>query len=165
MSPNGLQAHSWVSRIEFIEGGKTINLYLYMSGFAVGTPVEISGYATQENGTIATFYKLWEMEPIPAGEDGVMMLVEDVPVGGTGKFMPKKPITVVTRATDAWITRLSTDDGKQQIPPEIIALRPASQGNILAWKSDEKARPSRSAWYVPQAAQKQTQAQGEYQTS
>ena len=47
---------SEVPRIELSQDG-TVTFYVNVGGFQVGTPVEISGYATQDNGAVATFHR------------------------------------------------------------------------------------------------------------
>lgn len=51
-------SNSEVPRIELGPDGSTLTLYVRVDGFAPGTPVEISGYATQDNGAIVTFYDI-----------------------------------------------------------------------------------------------------------
>ena len=57
-------SNSEVPRIELSPDGSTLTLYVRVDGFAPGTPVEISGYATQDNGAIVTFY---DIQQIPNG--------------------------------------------------------------------------------------------------
>lgn len=54
--------YSQVPRIELNQDG-TINLLVNVSGFDPGTPIEISGQATQDNGAVATFYSVQKMPP------------------------------------------------------------------------------------------------------
>src|SRR6516225_10071000 len=49
--------HSAVSRVE-LNHDDTINLVVNVYGFDAGTPIEISGQATQTNGAVATFYSV-----------------------------------------------------------------------------------------------------------
>ena len=127
---------SEVPRIELSQDG-TVTLFVNVGGFRVGTPVEISGYATQANGAIATFQ---DVQLMPSGDpvEGVILVVKGVPVIGS-TFSPQEPITVVARATDAWITRLDLDLGEKALPNAIKAAKARSgQVNIQsAWKSDE----------------------------
>jgi hypothetical protein len=128
---------SEVPRIELSRDG-TVTLFVSVGGFRVGTPVEISGYATQANGAIATFQSVQLM---PSGDpvEGVILLVSGVPVVGS-TFTADEPITVVARAADAWITTLALDTAEKALPPEIEAAKARSgQVNIrAAWRSDEK---------------------------
>ena len=55
---------SEVPRIELSQDG-TVTFYVNVGGFRVGTPVEMSGYATQDNGAIATFQ---DVQLMPVGD-------------------------------------------------------------------------------------------------
>jgi hypothetical protein len=126
---------SEVPRIELNQDG-TVTFYVNVGGFKVGTPVEISGYATQSNGAVATFR---DVQPMRPGDPvkGVIMVVRCVPVIGS-KFTEKDPITVIARAADVWISKLHT--GEKELSEEIREARAqAGQANIrTAWNSDEK---------------------------
>src|ERR1700730_11676982 len=52
--------NSEVPRVELNQDG-TINLEITVYGFESGTPIEISGSATQDNGAVATFYSVEQM--------------------------------------------------------------------------------------------------------
>lgn len=119
---------SEVPRIQLSDDGTKITLDVHVSGFHPGQPVELSGYATQSNGNIATFYQIVQIPQDSKGED--TFTLADVPINGTDGFKPGNPITVVTRATDAWITTLFTD-----------------QANPRTWNSDPKLY--HSAWSTP----------------
>jgi hypothetical protein len=128
---------SEVPRIELSRDG-TVTLFVSVGGFRVGTPVEISGYATQANGAVATFQSVQLM---PSGDpvEGVILLVSGVPVIGS-TFTADEPITVVARAADVWITTLDLDTGGKKLPTAIEEARARSgQVNIrAAWRSDEE---------------------------
>ena len=96
--------NSEVPRVELNQDG-TISLEVNVDGFDAGTPVEISGQATQANGAIATFYERPDNARADGGH-GVILVIHSVPVVGTKKFEAGFPITVVVRATEAWITTL-----------------------------------------------------------
>jgi hypothetical protein len=127
---------SEVPRIELSQDG-TVTFFVNVGGFRVGTPVEISGYATQTNGAIATFR---DVQLMPSGdpEEGVILPVSGVPVIGSA-FTADEPITVVARAADVWITTLDLDTGGKALSQEIEAAKARSgQVNIrAAWRSDE----------------------------
>ncbi len=117
---------SEVPRIELSDDGSTATLYVKVGGFDAGTPVEISGYATQDNGVIATFYKIVNIPD--NGGPTVTFEVAGVPVvtpGGSDGFVAEDPIMVVVRAADVWITKLIKNDF---IPDGVKA----------AWESDEQ---------------------------
>ena len=98
--------NSHVPRIE-LNQDDTINLVVNVYGFDAGTPIEISGQATQANGTVATFYSVQNM---PASEEGSAVLrVESVPAVPPTEFVAGFPVTVVVRAAEAWITTLEAD--------------------------------------------------------
>jgi hypothetical protein len=119
--------HSEVPNIVLSADGKTVTLDVDVEGFDAKTPVEISGYATQENGAIATFYKVVIMPDDSKGS--ATFTVQDIAVipaaeAGDG-FVADDPIMAVARAADVWVTKLITAD---DIP----------QGAAAAWKSDEQ---------------------------
>src|SRR5450755_3251072 len=113
--------HSEVPGIE-LNQDDTINLYVNVDGFDVGTPIEISGQATQANGAVASFYDVQEMPP-NSGQ-GAVLTVKSVPAVPPNKFVEGFPITVVARAAEVWITTLE--------PKTELA---ASAGVKAAWKS------------------------------
>lgn len=121
--------HSEVPNIHLGDGGKTVTLDVKVGGFDAKTPVEISGYATQDNGAIATFYTIVTMPDI-VPEDGAVFQVPDVAVIPEDGFVPEDPIMVIARAADVWITKLVKDD--------------AMPDGVVAWKSDEQTY--HSAW-------------------
>jgi hypothetical protein len=125
-----------VSRIELNQDG-TATLYVNISGFRVGTPVEISGYATQTNGAVATFRDV-QLMPNSDPVEGVIMVVRGVPVIGP-TFTADEPIMVVAQVADVWITRLDSDTGDTELSQEIMAAkRISAQVNVqAAWISDE----------------------------
>ena len=62
-----------VPRIELNQDG-TVTFFVIVGGFRVGTPVEISGYATQTNGAIATFQSV-QLMPKSDPVEGVTLFV------------------------------------------------------------------------------------------
>jgi len=100
--------NSAVPRITLNQDG-TITLHVAVYNFDEGTPIEISGQATQANGAVATFYSVQEM---PAGgEKGVELQLPPVAAVPPNTFVAGFPITVVARAAVAWITTLEADLG------------------------------------------------------
>ena len=130
-------SNSEVPRIE-LNGDGTVTLYVKVGGFDEGTPVEISGHATQTNGAMATFR---DVQIMPASSaQGAILVVRSVPVIGPDGFTAGDPIIAVARAADIWLTKLDSDTGKQALPKEIMTAKASSgQVNIqAAWNSDEK---------------------------
>ena len=130
-------AFSQVPRIELSQDG-TVTFFVNVGGFRVGTPVEISGHATQTNGAVATFR---DVQLMPKGdpEEGVILVVRGVPVIGS-TFTTDEPITVIARAADVWINKLHLDTGHQALS-EAIGTAKALSGQVniqTAWNSDDK---------------------------
>src|SRR6516165_1016177 len=98
--------NSEVPRVELKPDG-TINLEVNVYGFGAGTPIEISGQATQTNGAVATFYSVQEM-PANSGI-GATLIVESISPVPPKKFVEGFTITVIARAAEAWITTLEED--------------------------------------------------------
>src|SRR6185437_1158722 len=94
-----LMPYSAVSKITLDQSGK-ITLHVTVPDWEEGLPIEISGQATQENGAVATFYSVQEM---PASG---LLQVSDVTAAPPNEFEAGFPITVVARASEAWITML-----------------------------------------------------------
>ena len=117
---------SWVTAIE-LENDGTLTLHVKVEGFEPTIPVEISGYATQANGAVASFYDIQKM---PAnGNQGAEMEVTGVRAAAGVAFDQEQPFTVVARAADVWITTLTVPEGVKS-----------------AWKSN--ANDYRSALYT-----------------
>lgn len=93
--------NSEVTRVE-LNTDNTINLVVNVAGFAAGTPVELSGQVTQENGAVATFYSVEQMPP--SGEIHLPSLT--VVPNQNRKFDPGFAVTVVARASEVWISTL-----------------------------------------------------------
>jgi heme peroxidase len=129
--------YSQVPRIELSQDG-TVTLFVNVGGFRVGTPVEISGHATQTNGAVATFR---DIQLMPSGDpvEGVILVVRGVPVIGS-TFTEDEPIMVVARAADVWIDKLHLDTGNQALSEAIMTAKALSgQANIrTGWNSDDK---------------------------
>ena len=129
---------SEVPRVDIGQDG-TVTFYVNVGGFRVGTPVEISGYATQTNGVIATFrdvQKMTEGNPKDGPEEGVIMVVK-VPVIGSA-FAADQPITVVATAADVWITELDVGDNEREQSNALTeAIELSRQVNVQTWTSDE----------------------------
>jgi hypothetical protein len=126
---------SEVPRIELNHDG-TVTFFVNIGGFRAGTPVEISGYASQTNGATATFR---DVRPMPPSDpvQGAIVVVKGVPVIGSA-FTPEAPITVIAQAADVWITKLDLDRGGQVLSPAIMDAKAqsAQTGTSTAWNSD-----------------------------
>jgi hypothetical protein len=142
--------HSEVPRIELNKNG-TITLYVDVPNFDEGTPIEISGQATQANGAVATFYSVQIMPR--HGTQDKPLAVRSVRAVPPNQFAEGFPITVVARAAEAWITTLEfqapdPDEGAQ---PNRGAVWQGNPSKIkAAWKSSSygyavQASPSEEA--------------------
>jgi hypothetical protein len=120
--------YSQVPRIRLNKDG-TISLEVNISGFEEGTPVEISGQATQENGAVISFYSVFEMPD----EKSVLVTLDSVPVSAPKKFVAGFPITVVAKAAETWITTLvgEEDPGISQSSATSV-----DSGVKAAWKAN-----------------------------
>jgi hypothetical protein len=106
----------------------SITLYVRIFDFETGTPVEISGQATQANGAVATFYSVLEMPD--SGADGAVLEVPSVMAAPPNNFAAGFPITVIARAAAAWITTLEAD------PEGLLAATTDSAPPKAAWKEN-----------------------------
>jgi hypothetical protein len=98
---------SWVTAIE-LNDDNTLTLHVRVDGFEANIPVEISGDVTQSNGAVATFHSIQSM-PSTAGAAADMDVTGVEAAAGCG-FSPVLPFTVVARAADVWITKLTKDE-------------------------------------------------------
>ena len=120
--------NSEVPRVELNTDG-TINLVVNVVGFAIGTPIEISGQVTQDNGAVATFYSIQQMP------EGGVVRVGRLSVVPDKNFAAGFPITVVARAAQVWITTLGEDTDSAALQSHVISdpLRAAWTGNDARW--------------------------------
>jgi hypothetical protein len=117
---------SEVPRIE-LNADDTINISVRVDGFDVGTPVEISGHAIQENGAVTTFYSV---QKLPADR---VVWVKSIPAASEEKqFDAGFPITVVARAAEVSVTMLGAEDGSVGSLTRIAGGSGTLKG---AWKS------------------------------
>jgi hypothetical protein len=122
---------SWVFGIELQANG-TLTLNVRVSGFAPSVPVEISGYVSQSNGAVATFYDVQNMPNAPGDAEMDVLNVQTA----SEAFHPDLPFTVITRAADVWISKLSKDGTFQ--PSD----GPGTNATKAAWKSSQDAYQS-----------------------
>ena len=101
--------HTEVPEIE-LRDDDSIAITVEVFGFEAGTPVEISGHATQPNGAIATFYDIRILPPASQG-GGSFVTVIATP---SPKFVAGEMITVVGRAAKIWGTVLYEDRDDQR---------------------------------------------------
>jgi hypothetical protein len=166
-------SNSEVPRIELSPDGSTLTLYVRVDGFAPGTPVEISGYATQDNGAIVTFYDIQQIpngsgqtsaawggpaapaasgaaapaasgQQTPASGQGVIFRVRAVSVPPLA-FNPEHPIVVIARAADVWITKLDKVSITAPTSAEITAAK-TSLAEIEKQKGIQPAPDPKAAW-------------------
>ena len=101
--------HTEVPEIE-LRDDDSIAITVEVFGFEAGTPVEISGDATQPNGAIATFYDIQNLPPASPG-GGSFVTVIAIP---SPEFVAGEMITVVGRAAKIWGTVLYEDRDDQR---------------------------------------------------
>jgi Animal haem peroxidase len=121
--------YSAVSKITLHQSGK-ITLYVRVPNWEEGLPIEISGQATQESGAVASFYSVQEMPA--SGENGAELQVSSIAVP-PNEFDAGFPITVVARASEAWITMLRAD----RDPGNLQQLSEGSEPLDAAWIEDD----------------------------
>jgi hypothetical protein len=124
----------------------TITLEVNVKGFNVGTPVEISGQATQTNGAVAAFYSVQEMTA-NSGQ-GTVLTVGPIPAAPGPAFAAGFPITVVARAAEAWITILEADPTGGSGNPQAQTASGDPQTQAVSGDSQPQAvsGTSKAAW-------------------
>jgi hypothetical protein len=142
--------NSEVSRIELNQDG-TINLEVNVYGFDAGTPVEISGSATQINGAVASFYSVQQMTKSPSVPVGPVAAVPP------NAFVPGIPVTVVARAAQVWISTLEEDTSPEALKSHVVStsatpLKAAWQRKGFQWAVAPANWQSGSAQQPPSAA-------------
>lgn len=136
-------AYSAVERVESNADGSTA-LYLQVSGYEAGIPVEISGTITQPSGTAGSFCGV-QLIPSSAYPGGPVILVVTVPT----RLATGETVTVIARVTDAWVTVLdpAADSASSifpgyQAPP---AWKPGPAGPGEPVPAADTWRPVRSS--------------------
>jgi hypothetical protein len=119
---------SWVFAIE-LKDDDTLTLHVRVNGFAPDIPVEISGYVTQSNGAVASFYDIQNM-PTSAGDADMDVINVQA---ASAKFDPELPFTVITRAADVWISKLTKNQSVQ------TKASSGAGGIQAAWNSPQEA--------------------------
>jgi hypothetical protein len=140
--------NSEVPRIELNQDG-TLNLVVNVYGFDPGTPIEISGQVTQDNGAVATFYNV---QPMPQSGPVLVPRLSAVP---DKKFAAGFPITVVARAAQVWITALEADNDSAALQSRVVSnpLQAAWKGNDAQWAVSWPGQNAPAVW-EPQSAPK-----------
>lgn len=110
----GPDVHSRVQRIEVRnESGSTKTaVIVQLAGYPNGEYVQLSGYATQRNGAIASITGSYEIHP---NANGVAEL--EVTVTPSKEFVEADEVTTFVWATQAWLTDLDQDD---EVKPPVI---------------------------------------------
>jgi hypothetical protein len=132
--------NSQVTRIQ-LNKDDSITLEIKVYGFDEGTPIEVFGQATQDNGAVAAFYTAQPM-PAPDADENALITLDSVKVSSQ-KFAVGFPITVGARAAVAWTTNLVNDAGD---PPPRIGTGVFE----AAWKANQ-AKPTTVALVRPRA--------------
>jgi hypothetical protein len=121
--------HPWVTDVTL--NNNQIVLTVKIEGFTTGERIELSGYATQENGAFAVFSGL-QVVPTPAPNNKITMYVTAL---SSQNFQKGSPVTVVFRAARVWVTVLEeSQDGQgnaTQYPRTQGPQNPA--GEDTAW--------------------------------
>ena len=119
---SGLSA---VAEVELRDDVRIV-LTIAVDGFEVGTPIELSGTATQANGAIATFYDVQNLLPPASPGGGSLLTVTAVPLT---KFVAGEAITVFVRAAKIWGTVLQEDPGHTRPGAKVWKAEPETQSD------------------------------------
>ena len=106
-----------------------ILLTVNIDGFTTGERIELSGYATQNNGAFAIFNDL-QTVPQPTPDNKITMYVTSLSSAG---FVKGSPVTVVMRAARVWAIVLGepqTGPGRVQTSPRV---QPQLAGEGTSW--------------------------------
>ena len=96
-------SNSYVTRADFQNGEMVFSVQL--DGFNVGEAVELSGAATQNNGALASFYKIQTIRAVDA-KSIAQLTVSATP---SAPFMEGEEVTVFLRAAKVWVTVLGEE--------------------------------------------------------
>ena len=115
-------SNPWVTRVTIKDG--ELLLTVQVDEFVPGEAIEISGYATQHCGALATAF---EIQTVTSNPDGsATMYVTATPVEG---FQEGYDVTVVLRAARVWMTVLKQQDG-QPSQGDVPERLPAGEGTV-----------------------------------
>ena len=120
----------WVTDVTF--NNDQIVLTVKIEGFDTGERIELSGYATQENGAFAVFSTL-QVVPPPAINKKITMYVTAL---SSLNFEKGSPVTVVFRAARVWVTVLEeSEDGQGNVGvyPDLAQEPDDPAGEDTAW--------------------------------
>ena len=118
----------WVTRATII-GGQLL-LTVQVDEFVAGESLEISGYATQHGGALATAF---DIQNVIRNRDGSATMY--VTAKSSQAFQEGYDITVVLRAARVWMTVLKQQqDGTVQPQAEDVTERPPA-GDGTVWNS------------------------------
>ena len=101
--------YPYVTKVTFL-GGKIV-LTVELDKYLANESVEISGYATQNSGGLATFYDVQSVGENPDGT--VVMFVRATP---SKHFNNCEPVTVSLRAARAWVVVLTQSEQMGAVP-------------------------------------------------
>lgn len=98
----------------------TISIQVDIYGFAAGTPIKISGQATQDSGAVASFYSVQDV-PAHAEDESVPMWVKSVPVVAPNHFDPNFPTTITVEAAQTWTVQMNGTTDLGGLPATVPA--------------------------------------------
>lgn len=107
----------------------TINIQVDVYGFEAGTPIKISGQATQESGAVASFYSVQAVPP-HADDENAVMWVKNVPVVAPKQFDPHFDATITVEAAQTWTVEM-----KGNADPVAISRAPGEPVPRGGWTS------------------------------
>jgi hypothetical protein len=133
-------AYSYLERVESNADGSTA-LFLQVSGYEAGAPVEISGTITQPSGTAGSFCGV-QLIPSSVNPGDPAILVVTVPT----RLTTGETVTVIARVTDAWVTVLdpSAESVSSRFPGTAWRQGPAPPGEPVP-AAEDTWRPVRSS--------------------
>ena len=98
-----------------LHGDNTISIQVDVYGFKAGTPIKLSGQATQDSGAVASFYSV-QAVPAHADEENAAMWVRNVPVVAPNQFDPHFPTTLTIEAAVTWTVEMNGTTDLEKLP-------------------------------------------------
>jgi hypothetical protein len=121
-----LMSEPWVTKVTIEDGGQIMLTVQVDGDFGAGTPIEISGYASQSEGAFASFYSVQPVTILP--DETEVVFVKTTPVK---PFIIGHAVTVVLRAARVWVTVLTQSAGQLPTGGTLGQGTPAADGT--AW--------------------------------